>query len=175
MTIDALLSHGGNVRLHSIACTGLSKEELLRSLQTNKIKLNAYAEQLFSSDRFVVQDKPSIQRIIVLSVRDLGFQQGAPLDQLFNGAAELDLMECPLDTGPYFRLHYRDQEELNETEKNKPPLGSITVLSKPLSYEDDFPKGFYLRKIEGSLWLRGYLCSRDYVWNPDDQIALMMR
>ena len=45
---------------------------------------------------------------------------------------------------------------------------SITIASEILTEDDDFPKGFYLRKIDGMLWLRGYLADQLHVWNPDN-------
>ena len=75
----------------------------------------------------------------------------------------------------FLRLHLTDQRESGNTVLNgthRAPDGAITVLSEPLSPEDTFPKGLYLRNVSGTLWLRGYVCDADFVWSPSDVFAL---
>lgn len=160
--------------IHQIDLDGLSKIDLLARLQSHSIMLNKYADILFSSDLFVPSSEKRLATIIELSIIDLGFRDGANLIEIQQKAKELSLHECPVELGPYFRLQYLDQNEEYENTKNKAPVGSITVMSKILLDDDDFPKGFYLRKIDGKLWLRGYICSMDYHWNQDDRLAFML-
>lgn len=65
-------------------------------------------------------------------------------------------------------MQYLDQLEGKYSPKNQAPAGSLTIASKPINEDDDFPKGFYLRNIQGELWLRGYIADDLHVWNPDD-------
>lgn len=46
-----------------------------------------------------------------LTVRDLGFLHGAITATIYTKAAALGLCLCPLELGPHFRLHYRDQPD----------------------------------------------------------------
>ena len=55
------------------------------------------------------------------------------------------------------------------------PDGAITVLSELLEGDDAFPKGLYLRKVDGNLWLRGYVCDSAYRFPGDALFALEMR
>jgi hypothetical protein len=160
--------------IRQIDMDGLSKADLVARLQSHSIMLNKYADILFSSDLFVPSSEKGSVSIIELSIIDLGFRDGANLVEIQQKANELGLHECPIELGPYFRLQYLDQNEEYENTKNKAPVGSITVMSKILLDDDDFPKGFYLRKIDGKLWLRGYICSMDYHWNQDDRLAFML-
>lgn len=113
--------------------------------------------------------------IIELAIRDLDIEKNPSLRMIFQKVKDYGLSLCPLEIGPYFRLSYRDQKEENEYEKNKAPKGSITIISKPLKEGDEtFPKGFYIRKMDGVLWLRGYNCSMEYIWDINDRIALMI-
>jgi hypothetical protein len=43
-------------------------------------------------------------------------------------------------------------------------------MSPMLSPEDEFPKGFYLRRIKGELWLRGYRAGAEHVWSSGDHL-----
>ena len=89
-------------------------------------------------------------------------------------ARQHGLAVCPLELGPHLRLALLDQEEgalgRAQTEHRAPP-GSLTVVSHPLSDDDETPKGFYLRRIEGELWLRGYRSWAGHIWQPEDVLV----
>ncbi len=154
---------------------GYTKDELLAQLQAASIMLNENARILFSSELFRTAASRESALIIEISVVDLGFPEGAPFPEILDRAEELGLSSCPMELGPYFRLHYLDQIEHAETRRNTAPAGSITIMSQPLSDSNDFPKGFYLRKIEGTLWLRGYTCDMEHIWEPGDRLAFRVR
>lgn len=151
---------------------GLTKWQLIQKLQEHSISMNQYGEKLLSDDKFTTSETKSCLKIVQLAVRDFGFPDGATLPQLIKQANELGLDLCPLEIGPYLRLEYLDHQEGNSgdsLQQNQAPSGSITIASEIVSDDDDFPKGFYLRRIDGVLWLRGYLADDLHVWNPDDQ------
>jgi len=149
---------------------GYTKTELIQKLKENKIFLNELAEQLIASDYFKVSKEQYKTKIVELTVNDLGFMEGAVTSQLFSKAAKLGLELCPLELAPYVRLSYLNQSEGHRVNqlKNQAPYGSITLASKIFSKDVDVPKGFYLRRIQGDLWLRGYIADEAHVWNPDD-------
>ena len=39
----------------------------------------------------------------------------------------------------------------------------------PLDDTDETPKGFYLRRIDGVPWLRGYWSWPGHLWSPEDR------
>lgn len=53
------------------------------------------------------------------------------------------------------------------------PTGAIHVAFDPLSEDVEYPKGFYLRGVDGQAWLRGYRCDDTYVWAPDHRLAFL--
>jgi hypothetical protein len=149
----------------------MSKPELLRALREHGVELNAYAEALFEDDRFTTVDRPRVVPIAALSVADLGFGEGVTYAPLIARALESGLTECPLELGPHLRLQLPEQidsaDGLPLTHGRAPP-GSITVASPPLDDTDETPKGFYLRHVDGVLWLRGYRSGPDHLWSPED-------
>lgn len=156
----------------TIEIGGQTKWQLIQKLQAHSISMNEFGEKLICDDKFTTSESKYSLTIIELSVRNLGFPNGATMPQLFKQATDLGLELCPLELGPYLRLEYLDQPEGNITDSfqlNQAPSGSITIASQIVTDDDDFPKGFYLRKIDGVLWLRGYLADDLHVWNPDDQ------
>jgi hypothetical protein len=167
---------GGNLHCVEVEYGGISKRELLDRLGAASIGLNEYALKLLNSELFEVRGTREKAIIADLRIEELGFPGGATLPELFEAAEERGFSPCPLEAGPFYRLAYLDQEEEHEEGRNKAPKGSITLLSPLLDAADeDFPKGFYLRKIEGRLWLRGYVCPLDYRWDKGDRIALALR
>lgn len=155
----------------SIEVGGLTKWQLIQKLQEHSISMNHYGEKLLSDDKFITSERKYSLKIVELAVRNLGFPDGATMPRLIEQANKLGLDLCPLEVGPYVRLAYLDQPESksgNPQQQNRAPSGSITIASEIVSDEEDFPKGFYIRKIDGVLWLRGYVADDLHVWNPDD-------
>lgn len=154
---------------------GLSKRQLIQKLKQNSILLNKFAEQLLADDHFTVSDKVYSIKTVELTVRNLGFPEGGILAHFYRKAIKLGLKLCPLELAPYVRLAYQNQSDgnLNRDQQHKAPYVSITIASRTLTEDDKFPKGFYLRKVDGILWLRGYVCDDTHIWEPDDRFIFV--
>jgi hypothetical protein len=151
-----------------------TKSQLIQRLQENSILMNESAERIFADDRFVTSDTKHILQTVELTVGDLGYPQGATLAEIYSRAPQLGLELCPLELGPYLRLAYLDQPEGSfgsPIRQHKPPLGAVTIASQPMSEDTSTPKGFYVRRIDGALWLRGYSAEMTSVWSPDDHFV----
>ncbi|MDW0118557.1 helicase [Sporosarcina thermotolerans] len=161
----------------TIEIGGLTKLQLTRKLQQQSISLNEYAERLFSNDKFTTSKTKYNLKTVELTIRNLGFPEGATMPQIFNRAEELGLDLCPLEVGPHLRLAYLNQPEgsTGNLPRGQAPSGSITIASEIISEDDDFPKGFYLRKINGVLWLRGYIAEDLHVWKTEDHFIFCQR
>lgn len=156
----------------AIEVGGLTKMQLIQKLYQHSISINQYGKKLLYDDKFITSESKYNLNIIQLSVMDCGFSNGATMPQLYKQAKQLGLELCPLELGPYLRLEYLDQPESNSgnpLQQHQAPSGSITIASGIVSDDDDYPKGFYLRKLDGVLWLRGYVADDLHVWNPNDQ------
>ena len=153
---------------------GVQKLELLQRLRVSGVHLNRAAEMLFEDDRFVLLEQRQLVEIATLSVAELGFQDGATYGQLAARALESGLAECPVELGPHLRLQYLDQPEGSAGQpatQHRAPPGAITIASPALDEQEETPKGFYLRRIDGVLWLRGYWSWPGHVWSPDDLLV----
>lgn len=159
--------------VRSVQAGGLTKSELLAELRRNAVSLNESAERLFASEHFTVAASRYSVVAVELAVAALGFPQGAATAEIYARAEALGLGLCPLELGPHLRLQYLDQPEgyWGQPElQHQAPSGSITIASAPLADDDDFPKGFYLRRIKGALWLRGYRSGAEHIWSPGDRL-----
>jgi hypothetical protein len=156
---------------------GVSKSELLTRLQLAGVRLNEAALTLFADERFTTSTVSSDMEIVELSVAGLGFREGATLGELVDKAASMGLSLCPMELGPHLRLQFTDQSEglLGQplTQNRAPPV-SVTIASAPIADDDDIVKGFYLRRMEGILWLRGYRSWPGHRWSPEDRFAFCL-
>lgn len=154
---------------------GLSKPQLIDKMQQQNILLNELVKKLFAADTFATSIDPYVLKTVELSVHDLGLPEGGTITEIYRRADHLGLELCPLELGPFLRLGYIDQPEglLDSHKQNQAPNGSITVASKIVTEDDNFPKGFYLRMLNGVLWLRGYVCDDQHVWDPSDRFIFV--
>ena len=153
---------------------GVEKAELLASLLERGVQLNPAGEALFDDPRFTVLAESRIVEIVSVSVAELGFPEGAVRAQVAARALESGLRECPLELGPHLRLQFAEQPEVaggTLASIGRAPPGAITIMSPPLDDSDETPKGFYLRRLDGLSWLRGYWASADYVRGPEDVLV----
>ena len=140
------------------------------------IRLNPLAEQLFADPRFGTSPEARVVEIAAVAVADLGFDGGATFAQLVGAAAERGLSPCPLELGAHLRLQFTGQAEpVHEPtpQRGRAPPGSLTVASVAPPDEAEVPWGFYLRRAEGALWLRGYTCWSGHVWAPGDVLVFL--
>lgn len=161
---------------HAVSFGGLSKEALLDRLRASDVQLNAAALALFGHPGFTTSPARSTARVVHVSVASLGFPGGATFEALVEQAKRLGLALCPLELGPHLRLALPEQAEGfvgQPPSRGCAPPGSITVASAPLDEDDEVPKGFYLRRIEGALWLRGYRSWPGHLWSPQDGLAFV--
>ena len=162
--------------LRTVTVGGLTPSQLVHALRTNAIALNELAERLLASAQFTTSPTPYSVPTVELTVGDLGFPRGATSAEFYARAGELGLGLGPLELGPHLRLQYRDQPEGasgQPVRRHQAPSGSITIASATLADDDDFPNGFYVRRIEGVLWLRGYRSWPQHVWEADDRFIFV--
>jgi len=169
-----MLSHVDILRAsipNAVRIGGRDKSELLQALREHHVQMNRAAQALFEDPRFTPLSQDQVIDIATLSVADLGFAEGAGYGEIIALARESGLVECPLELGPHLRMQFLDQPEgvvTIPTMHGRAPHDSVTIASPPLDDSDETPKGFYLRRIDGGLWLRGYWSWSGHVWSPED-------
>lgn len=156
---------------------GSSREELREKLLQQGVGLNEYAELLLASEDLVLTAEPQSIRVVMRTPQMLGLADGGTMPQILARAREQGLMPCPHEVGPYLRLQYRDQPEgfLNQPVREKrAPFGALTIASEKLREDPDFPRGIYLRCIEGTLWLRGYRADDEHQYDAEDAFVFSL-
>ncbi len=161
----------------SINRVPMTAEQSLETLRDRGVLTNRYAEMVISHPCFSAGGAGEMT-VAITSLEELGLAGGATLDELLRHIQGTQFTPCPPDTGFFLRLAWTDQPQSQNsvlTGTHRSPDQAITVLSELLERDDAFPKGLYLRKVDGSLWLRGYVCDSAYRFPGDALFALKMR
>ena len=135
---------------------GMNKEELIKELENNS-RISDYAKQMMDNPDFIVSKKQEQIPLIKLTVKALGFPNGATTNEIYKRADELSLDLCPAETGPQLRLQFIDQ-----------PIGTwIYIGMKQISVAHGNPDVFVVcRGLGGSRWLSSFWAGPTHVWRP---------
>lgn len=152
---------------------GLSLPQLKSKLKQNDIGLNPSAEKLLTDPRLIISSKSQLITLQVMPVAALHLTKPATLPNILGAAQEQGFKLCSLEMALYCRLFWKDQPVSNDNVmyRHKAPDSSVTIASQVITSAVDQPKGFYLRNVNQKLWLRGYICDDDFIWNPNDLFA----
>lgn len=150
-------------RARRLEIGGQGKTELLSALLKRGIRLNRYAHILFDDPAFTISETPRWVLVREVSVAELGLMVGATSAEIFGRARCVGLELCRLELAPCFRLQFLDQIE--------GPF--LTVASRKSKDDDAYPNGFYLRRRDGELWLRGYQATSEHIWEPTSRFVFL--
>lgn len=161
---------------HGLRVGGMPRERLVATLRHEGIRTNRAADRLLASDLFTTSTASRPVRVTCRRVGELGLATGATYEAICARAVRSGLGIAPAELGPYLRLAWRHQSEGawgQPRTRHRAPPGSLTIASAPLASDEAFPRGFYLRRIRGALWLRGYVVPDDHGWDSDDRFAFL--
>lgn len=132
------------------------------ALKKAGINVSSYAQELL--DKMPSNKKESID-LVKMSVKELGFDERATIEEIFNRIKELGGELCSAEVGVALRLDYLDQ-----------PLGEwLLIAMQPIFDSVGFPFVFCLVRYEGGLWLYDGWALPDNEWNPDDKFVFRIR
>ena len=162
---------------YQIRIGGMAKEELLKKINEKSIRLNPLAENLIKSELFQMTETKEVINLTEITLEELGMVEGKTgLLDIFERAKEVGLAICLPEVALFLRLSYVEDPESHGFEKKyRTPHGAVTVASEILDEDPGFPKGFYLRKVDGDYWLRGYTCDYEHQFSLDETFIFMGR
>ncbi|MBI2051803.1 hypothetical protein HYT33_03520 [Candidatus Roizmanbacteria bacterium] len=88
---------------------GKSSKELQKELRKGGFDVSYYAQDMLQSRDFTTLKKPEEINLVKVSVSDLGFNDVATTDQIYQAAKERGYELCPPEVGAHLRL--ADQEQ----------------------------------------------------------------
>ena len=104
--------------------------------------------------------------LVVLSVKELGFPDGAQLQDIYEAATcNWGLELCPAEVGPQLRLQYLDQ-----------PEGEWLIIAmNPICDSDGDPSLFYVRCDGGTRWLSARFGDPGGFWGASHRFVFVSR
>ena len=153
------------IRRESVEIGGKTTEQLIAEMEAAHINISDYAKSMMKNRDFIPGKTREEATLIRLTVADLGFKTSATTDQIYERAQTLGLELCPPDTGPNYRLKYKDQP-LNEW---------VRIGMKQIADSGGDPGVFYLGRRGDGLWLDGPWAIPDSTWSPDDEFVFRLR
>jgi hypothetical protein len=153
------------IRRESVEIGGKTKEQLIALMEATHINISDYAKSMMENRDFVPGKNREEATLIRLTVADLGFKTSATTDQIYERAQTLGLELCPPDTGPNYRLKYKDQP-LNEW---------VRIGMKQIADSGGRPGVFSLGRDDGGLWLGSIWAAPDDEWRPGSKFVFRLR
>ncbi len=141
------------IRKENVKIGSKSAEQLISETKTAGINMTDNMESILKSREFVPGKNPEEATLIFLTVADLRFKSSATIDQIYKRAQILGLELCSADTGPTYRLKYRNQ-----------PFGEcIFIGMKQITGSDGSPRVFGLGRNSG-LYLEDFGAPPGFKW-----------
>lgn len=139
--------------------THKSAESLSASLLERRCRINAWAHDIIK--KVIVDSAEVMVDLVMLSVAELGFKDGARYDQICARAKELGLKLCPGEVGLQLRLQYNDQ-----------PMGEwLVVAMEPIADSGGCLCLFRVVRDGYGVWLFACCDAPSRVWLSDFQFV----
>ncbi|MGX6962634.1 helicase [Vagococcus xieshaowenii] len=163
------------MKIIQLTIGGMDKKQLIATLEEKQVFLNPLGHQLLEQlDDFKFWHEQTI-RLVEVTVAKLGLSQGGTLLEVFISGIKKGFALCEVEIAALLSLDYNYLEDsIGLISTGKAPTNSVTIASKILIDTDDFPKGFYMRKIDNVCWLRGYTCDHLHVFAPEDRFMFLI-
>jgi len=147
----------------TIELTTKTPEEYTRELLSQGHKTYEYAQDMLNKIEPLKQ-KEKIG-LVSFSVKQLGFSNGATLQEIYNKAKEFGLELCPPQVGPELRLNYKDQ-----------PNGEwLRIAMEPISDRGGFLGLFGVDRFDSGSWLGGGVGRLVGHWGGDCRFVFRFR
>ena len=153
------------IRRENIEIGGKTAEQLIAEMEAAHINISDYAKSMMENRDFVPGKNREEATLIRLTVADLGFKTSATTDQIYERAQILGLELCPPDTGPNYRLKY----------KNKPLNEWIRIGMKQIADSGGYPYVFRLGRDDVGLWLYSHWAEPGREWGPAHMFVFRLR
>ena len=138
---------------------------LCSELEKKDFRIGDWARDMLLQPAFIVAAEETEVDLVVMSVADLGFKNGARYDQICARAIELGLELCPAEVGPQLRLQYPGQ-----------PRGEwLLVAMEAIRDSDGSLRIFSVGHDEDGRWLYGSCGNPDSLWRAGRQFVFRSR
>lgn len=146
--------------------TGLkTADNFRRALKSAGCKISDWGNDILGKPAFTASETETDVHLVVVSVKEFGFKDGATRADIYKRAQELGLELCPAEVGPQLRLQYKDQ-----------PSGEWLLIGmEPITGSVGYLYVFDLERDDGELWLSGSNGDPDLFWNGNYRWVFLRR
>ncbi|MBU1033012.1 MAG: hypothetical protein ABII13_00355 [Patescibacteria group bacterium] len=136
-----------------------SKAGLIRALKESDFRVSDWAKDMLGHDAFTVALEEYELELVLTTVADLGFKEGATFRKICDRAKARGLELCPAEVGAQLRRQYQDQ----------PQGEGLLIAMERITDSDGCPDVFIVEHDGDGLWLRSIDGDPGDHWNPDDR------
>jgi len=142
-----------------------STDEYRKAMKSAKNKVGDWANDILGKPAFTCATEETDVDLVVLSVAELGFKDGAKYSEICARALELGLELCPAEVGPALRLAYKDQ-----------PRGEWLIIAmEAIAGSGGDLHVFDVEHDLGELWLFGSHGHPEYFWDSAYRFVFVRR
>lgn len=124
-------------------------------IMDSKMRISDYASDILAKPQFTVASETTELDLVMVSVGELGFKNGAKLSDIYARAKEKGLQLCPAEVGPKLRLEYTDQ-----------PMGEwLFIGMEPITGSDGGLSVFCVAHDDSGLWLYTHCDDPGSIWH----------
>jgi len=139
---------------------GLKTVDAFRSdLRVYGFRISDWARDILGKPAFSAADKETELDLVVVSVAELGFKDGATRKDTYKRAQDIGLELCPAEVGPQLRLQYADQP-MNEW---------LRIGMEPITGSDGDLSVFDVGHVGSGLWLIANVGFPGRFWHADSR------
>jgi hypothetical protein len=146
--------------------TGLqTADDFLKKVMEAGMKIGDWANDILGKPAFTATTSETEVELVVASVAELGFKDGATRKDIYVRAQEFGLDLCPPEVGPQLRLQYTDQ-----------PRGEWLVIAmEPITDSDGDLDLFVVAHDDDERWLYAYNGYPAHFWNGHSRFVFLRR
>ncbi len=155
----------GRICHETISIGGKTAKQLENAITEAGMQISDLAKYMVESKDFKTSKTKEDLDLIRLSVKDLGFSQGATTSQIYKRAEELGLELCPAEAGPHYRLQYTDQ-----------PMDEwVAIGMKQIADFTGNPYVFRVECLASGAWLDDDWANPEGGWDPELRFLFRLR
>ncbi len=155
----------GRIRKENLNIGGKTKDQLVEEMKRENIWTSSCAAQMMNNKDFTTSPISEQHDFVRLTVKDMFGSTGPTTKQLYAKAQELGLELCPPETGPAYRLQYKDQ----------PSNEWIRIGMKQIADAGGDLYVFNVVHFDGGLCLHNRWADPGRKWVPDDHFLFRIR
>ena len=134
--------------------------ELLEALNQAGCEFDGNCQFALRQPDFEVSAVETEVKLVVLSLRDLGFRDDAIRSDVYKRARKLGFELCPCEVGPQLRLQYKDQ----------PMEESLEIAMEPIAHDCNFSVSLSADENNGKPALRACSNAHNSWWCDIDEL-----